>query len=81
MNEFENIIEMETDNSDSETKIVSLKSTDNATEILDYISKGEKVELDTRELRQVLGEVSLAEFEVLQWISGFLTDQYNGEET
>ena len=43
--------------------------------------EGEKVELDTRELRQVLGEVSLAEFEVLQWISGFLTDQYNGEET
>ena len=40
-----------------------------------------EVELDTRELRQVLGEVSLAEFEVLQWISGFLTDQYNGEET
>ena len=37
------------------------------------------VELDTRTLREVLGEVSLAEFEVLQWISGFLTDQYTGQ--
>ena len=38
------------------------------------------VEMDTRQLREVLGDVSLAEFEVLQWITGFLTDQYNGEE-
>lgn len=42
---------------------------------------GREVELDTRQLRQILGEVSLAEFEVLQWISGFLTDQYTGQET
>ena len=40
-----------------------------------------QVELDTRDLRAVLGDVSLAEYEVLQWITGFLTDQYNGEET
>jgi len=40
---------------------------------------GRTVELDTRELRQILGEVSLAEFEVLQWISGFLSDQYTAE--
>ena len=40
-----------------------------------------QVELDTRQLREILGEVSLAEYEVLQWITGFLTDQYNGEET
>ena len=38
-----------------------------------------QVELDTRDLRQVLGDVSLAEYEVLQWISGYLTDQYNGQ--
>ena len=38
-----------------------------------------EVELDTRELRQVLGDVSLAEFEVLQWITGYLADQYNGQ--
>ena len=37
------------------------------------------VELDTRALREVLGEVSLAEYEVLQWITGYLTDQYNGQ--
>ena len=39
------------------------------------------VELDTRQLREILGEVSLAEYEVLQWITGFLTDQYNGQQT
>ena len=38
-----------------------------------------EVELDTRQLREVLGEVSLAEYEVLQWITGYLTDQYNGQ--
>ena len=37
---------------------------------------GTEVQLDTRELREVLGDVSLAEFEVLQWISGFMTEQY-----
>ena len=42
---------------------------------------GREVALDTRQLREILGEVSLAEFEVLQWISGFLADQYNGDET
>lgn len=31
---------------ESDVKTVSLKSSDNATQILDYISKGEKVELD-----------------------------------
>lgn len=40
---------------------------------------GKEVELYTRQLREILGEVSLAEFEVLQWISGYLTDQYNGQ--
>ena len=39
-----------------------------------------QVELDTRQLREILGEVSLAEYEVLQWITGFLTDQYNGQQ-
>ncbi len=36
----------------------------------------EPVELDTRQLREVLGDVSLAAFEVLQWIQGFLTEAY-----
>ena len=39
------------------------------------------VELDTRELRAVLGDVSLAEYEVLQWITGVLQDQYTPQET
>ncbi len=43
------------------------------------LSDGRTAELDTRQLREVLGEVSLAEFEVLQWISGYLSDQYTAE--
>lgn len=34
------------------------------------------VRLDTKELREVLGEVSLGEFEVLDWIRGSLEEQY-----
>ena len=41
---------------------------------------GRDVELDTRQLREILGEVSLAEYEVLQWISGYLSDQYTAED-
>ncbi len=40
---------------------------------------GRTAQLDTRELRAVLGGVSLAEFEVLQWISGYLSDQYTAQ--
>ena len=39
---------------------------------------GEKeVTLDTRELRGVLEEVPLNSYEVLQWIEGYLREQYN----
>lgn len=34
------------------------------------------VELDTAKLREVLGDVSLASFEVLQWIEDYLKEQY-----
>lgn len=34
------------------------------------------VTMDTRELRAVLGEVSLAEPEVLLWVRGYLSEQY-----
>lgn len=38
---------------------------------------GQRVCLDTRELRQVLGEeISLAEPEIQQWIREYLTEQY-----
>lgn len=36
------------------------------------------VELDTRQLREVLEEVPLDSFEVLQWIRDSLTEQYQG---
>ena len=36
-----------------------------------------EVALDTRELREVLGDVSLAEFEVIQWIKEYLNEQYS----
>ena len=39
---------------------------------------GTPVELDTRELRLVLEDVPLDSFEVLQWIKGFLDEQYEG---
>jgi hypothetical protein len=39
-------------------------------------SKG-KVELSTRQLRELLGdEVSLADFEILEWIRGYLEEGY-----
>lgn len=34
------------------------------------------VSMDTRELRAVLGDVSLGEFEVLMWVREFLSEQY-----
>ena len=43
--------------------------------------EGVTVELDTRQLREILGDVSLAEYEVLQWITGFLREQYSPQET
>ena len=37
------------------------------------------VEMDTRELRAVLGEISLGEPEILAWVRGFLSEQYLSE--
>ena len=39
------------------------------------------VRLATAELREVLGDVSLGEFEVIEWIRGYLTEQYEATET
>ncbi len=42
-----------------------------------HICEGEEtVELDTRQLREVLGDIPLNSFEVLQWIQGSLTEAY-----
>ena len=39
---------------------------------------GFSVRLDTRELREVLGDVPLNSFEVICWISDYLGEQYQG---
>ncbi len=36
-----------------------------------------EVKLDTKELRQVLGDVPLSSPEIIAWIGDFLTEQYN----
>ncbi len=42
-----------------------------------FTQKGE-VLLDTKKMREVLGDdISLADFEVLEWIKGYLEDVYN----
>lgn len=38
------------------------------------------VRLATAELREVLGDVSLGEFEVIEWIRGYLTEQYEATD-
>ena len=40
---------------------------------------GKTVSLDTRELREVLGDVPLNTLEVIMWIKENLNEQYNGE--
>ncbi len=40
---------------------------------------GERVELKTRELREVLGDVPLNTFDVIVWIREYLTQQYTNE--
>lgn len=42
-------------------------------------ANGHRVELDTRQLREVLGDVPLDSFEVIQWIGDFLREQYSAE--
>lgn len=37
---------------------------------------GGSVELDTRELREILGEVPLDNYEVIKWIEGYLKEGY-----
>ena len=45
-----------------------------------HVSPQGTVELDTRQVREVLGEdVPLNSYEVLQWITDFLREQYGGE--
>ena len=41
---------------------------------------GHRVELDTRQIREVLGEVPLDSYEIIQWIGDFLREQYQPAE-
>lgn len=46
------------------------------------LPEGGSVELDTRELREVLGEdIPLNSYDVIKWIEGSLREQYAGEPT
>ena len=45
--------------------------------VYSHVTPAGEVGLDTDELRQVLGEVPLNSFEVLQWIEGYLNEQYD----
>ena len=44
------------------------------------ISSTRRVELKTAMLREILGDVSLAEPEVQQWMTEYLKDQYSEEK-
>ena len=60
------------------SSIVTLIQGHPDTDFLFRHTKGEKeVGLDTRELRQVLEDVPLSSFEVIQWIESYLREQYD----
>ena len=42
----------------------------------EHILDGGSVELDTKELREILGDVPLDNFEVIKWIEGYLKESY-----
>ncbi len=44
--------------------------------LFEHTTPAGQVRLDTKELREVLGDVSLASFEVVEWMRGYLTEQY-----
>lgn len=45
--------------------------------LFEHIKNGNKVHLDTRELRQVLEGVPLNTYDVIQWINEYLREQYD----
>lgn len=45
--------------------------------VFEHKTPKNEVRLDTKELRQVLGDVPLSSPEVIAWIGDFLTEQYN----
>ena len=60
------------------SSIVTLIQGHPDTDFLFRHTRGESaVELDTREIRQVLEDVPLSSFEVIQWIESYLREQYD----
>jgi hypothetical protein len=45
--------------------------------VFKHMNCGGEIALDTREIRAVLGDVSLAEYEVLSFVRSYLSEQYN----
>ena len=46
----------------------------------EHITEKGSVELDTRELREILGDVPLDNYEVIKWIEGYLREGYESVE-
>lgn len=44
--------------------------------LFSHKTEGKEILLDTREVRAVLGDVPLSEYEVLKWLEDFLREQY-----
>lgn len=59
-----------------DTMIVLIQGHPEIDYLFTHTVPGGTVRLDTKELREILGEVSLGEFEVLDWIRGSLEEQY-----
>ena len=45
--------------------------------VFEHTTPSKLVKLDTKELREILGDVPLDSFEVICWIKDFLSDQYS----
>ena len=45
--------------------------------LFNHTTESYNVQLDTAQLREVLGDVSLAEFEIICWIKDYLNEQYS----
>lgn len=61
----------------TETMILLIGGNPEIDFVFSDVSPTHEVRLDTKELREVLGDVSLGEYEVLEWIKGYLKEQYN----
>ena len=60
------------------SSIVTLIQGHPDTDFLFRHTRGEnRVELDTREIRQVLEDVPLSSYEVISWIESYLREQYD----